>query len=90
MWNHFIALPWLYDLINPDLFPHDPLIAQREISPSFYNSFLKALSPLFGNDIPLMHFVLFSIVHLLTFTSFYFLAASSLKIKGPHFLDSLR
>lgn len=71
MWNQFIALPWLYDLINPELYPHDPLVEQRINSPSFYNSGLSVLSNLFGGDIALTHFVVYIAVLLFTLSSFY-------------------
>ena len=71
MWNQFIALPWLYDLINPELYPHDPLVEQRSSSPSFYNPGLMMVSRLFSGDIAVTHFVLYVVSLFLTLWSFY-------------------
>lgn len=74
MWNQFIALPWFYDLIDPSLFPGDFLVAQRTSSPSFYIHLMKALLPLAGGSVPILHFAVFVVVHIATFTAFYMLA----------------
>lgn len=71
MWNQFIALPWLYDLINPELYPNDPLVEQRSSSPSFYNHGLVMVSKLFSGDIALTHFVIYVLILFLTLWSFY-------------------
>lgn len=81
MWNHFIALPWLFDLMDPSLYPFDPLIAQRINSPSFYNLGLAKLATLLNGDVALTHFLLYVLVLMLTLLSFYKLSWQIFKDK---------
>ena len=71
MWNQYIALPWLYDLMDPTLYPNDPLIDQRANSPSFYNLGLAGLSRMMNGDVALTHFLVYTLTLVLTVLSFY-------------------
>jgi len=74
MWNQFISLPWLYDLINPALYQNDLLVDQRVNSPTFFLYGLAALLPWFSQNIPLMFFSLYAVFLVLIIFSFYRLA----------------
>ncbi len=74
MWNQYIALPWLFDLMDPSLYPNDPLIAQRINSPSFYNLGLAKIASWLNGDVALTHFILYVVVLMLTLISFYSLS----------------
>ncbi len=82
MWNQFIALPWLYDLMDPTLYPNDPLIAQRVNSPSFYNMALAKIAGILGNDVAITHFIIYVMVLILTLLSFYQLSWQIFKNKN--------
>lgn len=71
MWNQFISLPWLYELLEPTAYPHDLLVEQYNNSPSFFLYALKLLLPLFGRDIPLLFFSLYLLSFGLTVYAFY-------------------
>jgi hypothetical protein len=71
MWNQFISLPWLYEIINPELYQNDLLVDQHVNSPTFFLYGLAAILPLFAQNMSLMFFSLYSITLVLTLVSFY-------------------
>lgn len=71
MWNHFISLPWLNAIIDPELYQNDMLVEQYRNSPTFFLYGLAELLPLFSQNIPLMFFSVYTIILLLTVYSFY-------------------
>lgn len=74
MWNQFISLPWLYEIINPELYQNDFLVDQHVNSPTFFLYGLAELLPLFGQNIALMFFIIYALTLVLTVYSFYRLA----------------
>ncbi len=70
MCNQFISIPWLQDLMEPQLYPHDFLVDQRENSPTVFLMVLKALLPVF-QTLPWLFFILYSFNHLLLFFAIY-------------------
>tara|TARA_R110001592_G_scaffold219477_1_gene473721 strand:+ start:106277 stop:107899 length:1623 start_codon:yes stop_codon:yes gene_type:complete len=81
MWNQYISLPWLYDIINPELYQNDLLVDQQVNSPTFFLYGLAALAPLFLQNIPLLFFSLYSLTLVYTIYSFYRLASGLFKDK---------
>lgn len=71
MWNQFISLPWLYDLINPEAYPNDLLVEQAANSPTYFLLLLKALLPYFGSNVPLLFFSFYLVFLGLTIYAFY-------------------
>lgn len=71
MWNQFISLPWLHELINPEAYPHDLLVEQYSNSPTFFLLLIKAALPFFGQNIPLLFFSLYLLSLGLTVYAFY-------------------
>lgn len=71
MWNHFVSLPWLQDMLNPELYPGDILVAQREQTPTFYYQLLYYLLPLTGYSIPGLFLSLYIVALYATFYAFY-------------------
>jgi len=71
MWNQFISLPWLYELLDPSHYPNDLLVEQYNNSPSFFLYSLKLALPYFGNDIPLLFFSIYALSFGLTVYAFY-------------------
>ena len=76
MWNQFVSLPWLYDLIDPNLFPNDLLVEQRTASPSFFLVFIKGFMELFSLSIAQAHYILYLLFLVPTIYSFYALGKS--------------
>ncbi len=74
MWNQFISLPWLYELLDPEHYPNDLLVDQYSNSPTFFLYGLKLALPYFGNSIPVLFFSLYVASFLLTVFAFYRLA----------------
>lgn len=71
MWNQFISLPWLYELLDPEFYPNDLLVEQHSNSPTFFLYTLKMMLPLFGNSIPLLFFTLYAFSLGLSIYAFY-------------------
>ncbi len=76
MWNQFVSLPWLYDLLDPSLFPNDMLVEQRSASPSFFLNIIAWFSAFFGLSIARAHFILYILFLIPTIFSFYALGKS--------------
>tara|TARA_B100001115_G_C15847962_1_gene428466 strand:- start:5000 stop:6658 length:1659 start_codon:yes stop_codon:yes gene_type:complete len=81
MWNQFISLPWLYELIDPANYPHDLLVEQYSNSPTFFLFLLKWALPFFGENVPLLFFSFYLICLALTIYSFYRLGQEIFKSK---------
>lgn len=75
MWNHFFSLPWLQDMLHPELFPGDILVDQVKQVPTFYYELLYYLLPLAGSSIPLLFLSLYLIALYATFYAFYALGS---------------
>lgn len=61
VFNHYVTLPFYYDLVNPQLFPGDELVAERAY---FYTWFLKGLAAIgkfTGLSAPLLFFLVHAI-----------------------------
>ena len=71
MWNQFLALPWLYNRLDPNLFPHDMAVEQAQHSPSVFWALQEYLLPLFGNNIALMYLCLYLLALAFSFYAFY-------------------
>jgi hypothetical protein len=71
MWNQFISLPWLLEIINPELYQNDLLVDQHVNSPTFFLFGLAAMLPLFAQNTSLMFVSLYTITLVLTLISFY-------------------
>lgn len=80
MWNQFISLPWLYELLDPSHYPNDLLVEQYNNSPTFFLYSLKIALPYFGNDIPLLFFSIYALSFGLTVYAFYRLGLSLIHI----------
>lgn len=82
MWNQFFSLPWLYDLAQPDLYPHDQLVAQGQAVASLFYPFLLGLHQLLGLSWP----VLFLTVYFLCLGAFFW----ALQCLGQHLFGQER
>jgi hypothetical protein len=71
MWNQYISLPWLYEILDPSSFPNDLLVEQYSNSPTFFLLLLKTALPYFGNNIPLLFFSVYIVFLGLTVFAFY-------------------
>lgn len=89
MWNQFISIPWLMDLMNPELFPGDFLVDQREASPSFFLSIIALVMRLSGADSAQAHFGIYLVFLILTLFSFYRLALSFFKDRRAGILSAV-
>lgn len=81
MWNHYASLPWLYDRLQPELYPHDLLVEQASQSPSLFLPFIESILPFFNGDVATCFFTVYLIAHLLMFWAFYHLALSLFKVQ---------
>lgn len=79
LWNQYISLPWLYDMLNPELFPNELLVEQRENSPTIFLHLIQFLLPLTAYNIPLLFFALYLVAHVFTIIGFYRLSMSMFK-----------
>ena len=70
-WNHYATIPWLMDLINPALFPHDILVAERVNSPSFFLPLLRLLLPLAGGSVTGLFIAVYLLALFFTFFGFH-------------------
>lgn len=71
MWNQFISLPWLYEILDPASYPNDLLVEQYNNSPSFFLYSLKLALPYFGHNIPLLFFSIYMASLALSVYAFY-------------------
>ncbi len=76
MWNQFVSIPWLLDLMDPGLYPHDQLVEQRNASPSFFLSGIKLFKVFTGLGMAWAHFILYCFVLISSIFSFYQLGRS--------------
>tara|TARA_R110002050_G_scaffold256691_1_gene395750 strand:+ start:5056 stop:6678 length:1623 start_codon:yes stop_codon:yes gene_type:complete len=81
MWNQYISLPWLYEIINPALYQNDLLVDQHVNSPTFFLYGLAVLTPWFLGNIPLLFFTIYSLCLVFTIYSFYRLGSGLFKDK---------
>lgn len=79
LWNQYISLPWLYDMLNPELYPNELLVEQRENSPTIFLHLIQFLLPLTAYNIPVLFFSLYLVAHIFTILGFYKLSMSMFK-----------
>lgn len=71
LYNHFITIPFIKSIIDPSLYPHDYLIAEKKFFYTYFNTGCAWLINLLGISLPQLYFTLYCISLYVTLISYF-------------------
>jgi hypothetical protein len=74
LFNHYVSIPFIQDLLEPQLFPGDMLLAEQENFFTWFNVLVAALSNISGLGLEEVYFGIYCIALFFSFLCFYSLA----------------
>lgn len=86
-WNHYNTIPFLKDFLQPELYPGDILVEQRQFFFTYFFHFLELPISIFNIEIPTLFFVLYCISIVFTFWGVYKLTFTLFENQEAAFLS---
>ncbi len=74
LYNHFITIPFIKSIIDPSLYPHDFLIAEKKYFYTYFNSGCALLVKTLGIPLPVLFFALYCLSLYATLVAFFKIA----------------
>lgn len=74
LYNHFITIPFIKSIIDPSLYPHDFLIAEKKYFYTYFNSGCALLVKTMGTSLPALFFSLYCLSLYATLIAFFKIA----------------